>query len=113
MRHVCPLLLLALVPTTVAAQTAARDSVLYDLAPNSRLEVRTGKAGLLGFAGHEHAIRARSFSGRIVFYPDQITASHVTVSVPTESLEVLTPPDTAEIRKVTTFWTWPISRESR
>ena len=102
MRHVCPLLLLALVPTTVAAQTAARDSVLYDLAPNSRLEVRTGKAGLLGFAGHEHAVRARSFSGRIVFYPDQITASHVTVSVPTESLEVLTPPDTAEIRKVTT-----------
>jgi len=101
MRKVYPLFLLAILPTPTAAQTAARDSVSYDLVPPSRLEVRTGKAGLLGFAGHDHVIRARSFSGRIVFYPDQLTASHVTVSVPTDSLEVITPPDTAEIRKVT------------
>src|SRR6266513_3727016 len=101
MRHVCPLLLLALVPMTVAAQTAARDSVVYDLAPNSHLEVRTSKAGLLGFAGHEHAIRARAFSGRIVFYPARPEASHVSITVAAESLEVLTPPDTEEIRKVT------------
>src|SRR6266568_8397215 len=101
MRKVYPLFLLAILPTPTAAQTAARDSVSYDLVPPSRLEVRTGKAGLLGFAGHDHVIRARSFSGRIVFYPDQLTASHVTVSVPTDSLEVITPPATAEIRKVT------------
>jgi len=101
MRKVYPLFLLAILPTPTAAQTAAGDSVSYDLVPPSRLEVRTGKAGLLGFAGHDHVIRARSFSGRIVFYPDQLTASHVTVSVPTDSLEVITPPDTAEIRKVT------------
>ena len=101
MRKVYPLFLLAILPTPTAAQTAAGDSVSYDLVPPSRLEVRTGKAGLLGFAGHDHVIRARSFSGRIVFYPDQLTASHVTVSVPTDSLEVTTPPDTAEIRKVT------------
>ncbi len=84
-------------------QGAGRDSVVYDLAPAplTRFEVRTGKAGLLGFAGHEHLIQARSFSGRIVWYPDQPAASHVSVSVPTESLEVVTPPDTAEIRKVT------------
>ena len=101
MRHVCSLLLLVVVPAKAPAQSAAHDSVVYDLVPASRLDVRIGKAGLLGFAGHEHLIRARSFSGRIVFYPDHLTASHVTVSVPTESLEVLTPPDTAEIRKVT------------
>ena len=101
MRKVYPLFLLAILPTPTAAQTAAGDSVSYDLVPPSRLEVRTGKAGLLGFAGHDHVVRARSFSGRIVFYPDQLTASHVTVSVPTDSLEVITPPDTAEIRKVT------------
>ena len=101
MRKVYPLFLFAILPTPTAAQTAAGDSVSYDLVPPSRLEVRTGKAGLLGFAGHDHVIRARSFSGRIVFYPDQLTASHVTVSVPTDSLEVITPPDTAEIRKVT------------
>jgi len=76
---------------------------VYDLAPAplTRFEVRTGKAGLLGFAGHEHLIQARSFSGRIVWYPDQPAASYVSVSVPAESLEVVTPPDTAEIRKVT------------
>ncbi len=84
-------------------QGAGPDSVVYDLAPAplTRFEVRTGKAGLLGFAGHEHLIQARSFSGRIVWYPDQPAASHVSVCVPTESLEVVTPPDTAEIRKVT------------
>jgi len=76
---------------------------VYDLAPAplTRFEVLTGKAGLLGFAGHAHAIQARSFSGRIVWYPDEPPASHVTISVATDSLEVLTPPDTAEIRKVT------------
>jgi polyisoprenoid-binding protein YceI len=84
-------------------QAAGPDSVVYDLAPAplTRFEVRTGKAGLLGFAGHEHLIQARSFSGHIVWYPDQPAASHVRVSVATESLEVVTPPDTAEIRKVT------------
>ncbi len=92
---------LGLFPLTGAAQALARDSVVYDLAPASRLVVRTGKAGLLGFAGHEHLIQAREFSGSIVYYPDQPGASHVTVSIATERLEVLTPPDTAEIRKVT------------
>ena len=55
----------------------------------------------MGFAGHEHLIQATSFSGRIVWYPDQPAASHVSVSVATGRLEVVTPPDTAEIRKVT------------
>ena len=95
MCNVYPLVLLALV------QAAGPDSVVYDLSTTSHLEVRTGKAGLLGFAGHEHLIRASGFSGLIVLYPDQPAASHVTVSVATDRLEVLTPPDTAEIRKVT------------
>ena len=82
-------------------QSPVRDSVVYDLAPSSRLVVRTGKAGLLGFAGHEHLIQAREFSGRIVYYPQQPESSRVTVSIATGRLEVLTPPDTAEIRKVT------------
>jgi len=77
------------------------DSIVYTLAPSSRLEVQTGKAGLLGFAGHEHLIRARGFSGRIVYRPDAPHESRVEIVVPTESLEVLTPPDTEEIRKVT------------
>lgn len=91
-------LLLALV---TLGQSPARDSVVYELAPSSRLVVRTGKAGLFGFAGHEHLIQARQFSGRIVYYPHQPQASHLTVAIATAGLEVLTPPDTEEIRKVT------------
>jgi len=86
---------------TVLAQGAARDSVVYLLSPASRFEVQTGKAGLFGFAGHEHTIRARAFTGRIVYRPDSIGASHVEITVRSDSLEVLTPPDTEEIRKVT------------
>ncbi|HUC39684.1 MAG TPA: YceI family protein, partial [Gemmatimonadales bacterium] len=92
---------LALAPRPVPAQSVAPDSIVYALVPATRLEVTTAKAGLLGFAGHEHTIRARAFVGRIVLYPSRPNASHVTITIAAESLEVLTPPDTAEIRKVT------------
>lgn len=77
------------------------DSVVYRLVPSSRLEVKTGKAGLFGFAGHSHVIRARAFSGNVVYYPHAAARSHLQITVQADSLEVLTPPDTAEIRKVT------------
>jgi len=95
------LVALSVLPRLGAAQVIARDSVVYELAPSSRFVVRTGKAGLFGFAGHEHLIQARQFSGRVVYYPYQPQASHLAVSIATVGLEVLTPPDTAEIRKVT------------
>jgi polyisoprenoid-binding protein YceI len=77
------------------------DSVVYRLLPSSRLEVKTGKAGLFGFAGHSHRIRARSFAGQVVYYPKAPPSSHLEITVLADSLQVLTPPDTAEIRKVT------------
>jgi polyisoprenoid-binding protein YceI len=73
---------------------------VYRIHPGSRLVVKTGKAGLFGFAGHTHVIRARAVSGRLVYHPGKPT-SYLRLVVPTDSLEVLTPPDTAEIRKVT------------
>ena len=79
----------------------ALDSVVYRLAPSSRLQVKTGKAGLFGFAGHTHVIQATAFGGEVVYYPREPSKSHLEVIVRTDSLEVLTPPDTAEIRKVT------------
>ncbi len=85
----------------LASAQQAQDSIVYVLSPASRFQVKTGKAGLLGFAGHEHVIQARAVSGRIVYYPGAPAASRVEIVVPTDSLEVLTPPDTAEIRKVT------------
>jgi polyisoprenoid-binding protein YceI len=77
------------------------DSVVYRLGPGSRLLVKTGKAGLFGFAGHSHVIRADRFQGEVVYYPRNPSSSHLDIRVLTGSLEVLTPPDTAEIRQVT------------
>jgi len=80
---------------------ATRDSIVYRLARSSRLQVRTGKAGLFGFAGHAHLIEARGFTGEVVYYPGRPSSSHLDITVSTDRLEVLSPPDTAEIRKVT------------
>jgi polyisoprenoid-binding protein YceI len=77
------------------------DSVVYRLVPASRLQVKTGKAGLFGFAGHTHVIRANAFRGEVVYHPKAPAESRLTITILTDSLEVLTPPDTAEIRKVT------------
>jgi len=93
--------LLVALPATGAAQTGAADSMVYRVDSTSRLEVRTGKSGLFGFAGHNHVIRARAPSGVIVYVPADPSRSRVSVAVAAESLEVLTPPDTAERRKVT------------
>ncbi|HET9708186.1 MAG TPA: YceI family protein [Gemmatimonadales bacterium] len=98
-RTIFALLLLALFrPSPAVAQ---QDSVVYRLAPGSRFEVTAHKSGVFSFVGHEHLIRARSFSGRIVYVPSAPERSRLEVVLPTDSLEVLTPPDTAEIRKVT------------
>jgi polyisoprenoid-binding protein YceI len=83
-----------------AQEAAASDSAVYQIDPASRLVVKTGKAGLFGFAGHSHVIQARGVTGELVYHPGR-PASSLHLRVPTESLEVLTPPDTAEIRKVT------------
>ncbi|HXL10691.1 MAG TPA: YceI family protein [Gemmatimonadales bacterium] len=88
-------------PRSAPSQSVTRDSIVYHLSPASQLDVKTGKAGLFGFAGHEHLIRARGFAGRVVYYPGAPTASRVDLTVRSDSLQVLTPPDTAEIRKVT------------
>src|SRR5213080_5438324 len=84
---------LAVFPAPAVGQAASSDSVVYCLSPASRLDVKTGKAGLFGFAGHEHLIRARGFTGRVVYYPGALTASRVELTVESDSLDVLTPPD--------------------
>ena len=88
-------------PASAWAQGGGPDSVVYVLSAASRFEVKTGKAGLLGFAGHTHVVRARGFAGRVVYYPTAPSGSRLEIVVPADSLAVLTPPDTEEIRKVT------------
>ena len=83
------------------AQGVEPDSVVYVLSAASRFEVKTGKAGLLGFAGHTHVVSARVFVGRVVYYPYTPAQSRVEIVVPVDSLAVLTSSDTAETRKVT------------
>jgi polyisoprenoid-binding protein YceI len=92
--------LLALPILSARAQGTA-DSVVYTLLPQSHLDVNTGKSGLLGFVGHKHQIRAREFHGVVVHFPANPASSHLSITVATAGLEVLTPPDTEEIRKVT------------
>jgi polyisoprenoid-binding protein YceI len=94
------IVVLACSPAMARAQSSA-DSIVYRVTSESRFEVLTGRAGLLSFAGHEHLIRARSFRGTVVFFPEAPAQSRVDIRVLAESLEVLTPPDTTEIRKVT------------
>ncbi len=78
-----------------------QDSVVYLFSHDSKFEVTAHKSGLFSFAGHEHLIRARAFAGRIIYVPSAPERSRFEIVVPADSLEVLTPPDTAEIRKVT------------
>ncbi len=94
-----PLLIAALSLTPVPAGSA--DSVVYVLTPLSRFEVQVGKSGMFGFLGHEHLIRARAARGRVVYRPALPADSRVEIVVRADSLEVLTPPDTAELRQVT------------
>jgi polyisoprenoid-binding protein YceI len=87
-------------PLPEVREQAAPDSIVYYVSPGSRLVVKTGRSGLFGFAGHDHVIRARAVTGRLV-YRQAAGGSYLRLNLPTDSLEVLTPPDTAEIRKVT------------
>src|SRR3989449_11726012 len=56
---------------------------------------------MFGFLGHDHLIRAHAARGRVVYHPVVPADSRVEIVVLADSLEVLTPPDTAELRQVT------------
>jgi polyisoprenoid-binding protein YceI len=88
-------------PGLASAQAPAPDSVVYRILPTSRFEVQTGKAGVFGFAGHSHVIRARAFTGSVQYRPSDPSASRLEMTIPADSLEVMTPSDTAEKRQVT------------
>lgn len=98
-------LVCAAIPVTAAPLAAQRaaDSTVYVLAPapTSRFEVQTGSAGLFAFAGHDHLIRARALEGEVVVRAGNLADARVRIVIRADGLEVLTPPDTAEIRKVT------------
>lgn len=63
--------------------------ITYSLSAQSRLDVLTRKAGILGGFGHDHRIRARSFSGTIVYDAADVAASRVEITVQAQNLDVL------------------------
>src|SRR5258708_13457851 len=95
-RTIAASLLLAACLTTPSR--AQQDSVIYVIAPGSRFEVVTHKSGVFSFVGHEHLIRARSFSGKIVYIPSAPERSRLDSAVPSARTRVFPPPDTSEIR---------------
>jgi polyisoprenoid-binding protein YceI len=97
----------------LAVQIGVPDSLVYTVSPQSRFEVQVGRSGMLSVLGHDHLIRARAFSGRVVYRPSAPARSHLAIVVRADSLEVLTPPDTAEIRKVTEVMRGQVLRVDR
>jgi polyisoprenoid-binding protein YceI len=85
-----PLLVLVLVPLLVLRAPAARAAPrVYTLvAAQSRLTVRVGKAGLFGFAGHEHEIVAGAFRGTATFDPERPAQSSVDLTFEAGALRV-------------------------
>lgn len=61
----------------------------YRIAPDSRFDVITGKAGLFGAFGHAHRIRATEFEGKIVHDPENAFASSIEIVLQTAGLVVV------------------------
>jgi len=77
-------------PTTTIDSTAdVLAPIAYRIAPQSRFDLVTGKAGLFGAFGHMHRIRATEFDGTILYDPDNIPASSIEVTFPTAGLSVI------------------------
>lgn len=85
----------------LGAPPAAAQARSYRLLPESRFDVVTHNAGLFGLLGHEHRIRAHGVTGSLRFARDSVAASSVDLTIPVDSLEVLTPRVPSEIQAVT------------
>ncbi len=78
-------------PTTTRHSTleSVTSPGAYRIAPESRFDVITGKAGLFGAFGHKHRIRATEFDGTIVYDPDNAFGSSIEVVLQTAGLIVV------------------------
>jgi polyisoprenoid-binding protein YceI len=93
----------ALFAALAAAPAAAGSAAVYDFVPEkSEILVRTGRSGLLRFAGHRHVIRAESFEGILVL-ADEPESSRVSLAIETASLRVADKDlDAGDVAKVQT-----------
>lgn len=91
---------LAAVSLLQGARAAAQDAPSWRILPSSRFEIRTTSEGVFGFAGDDHLIRAGTVEGRVRFEPSDPSASTVELTVPADSLRVLSPVGEDDRRKI-------------
>src|SRR3954469_3661526 len=73
----------------MAAAPAQAAPSVYTLDPaHSRLTIEVGKAGLFGFAGHEHQVVAGTFRGTATFDPERLAQSSVDLTFDAGALRV-------------------------
>jgi len=94
----CVLVALCQAPAVLGQDQPERYRILPEA---SLLQVHTYKSGLLGTFGHEHDIRAHGFSGTVIFQPLDASASHVAVTVRTDSLFVVPASDSSDLPDIT------------
>lgn len=83
------LVLLPVLPLLVAEGLADATPRVYTLEPaHSRLTIQVGKAGLFGFAGHEHVVVAGTFRGTATFDPERFGQSSVDLTFDAGALGV-------------------------
>jgi polyisoprenoid-binding protein YceI len=76
-------------PLALAGPVAHAGSSHYTLDPGaSRLTIHVGKAGLMGFVGHEHEVVAGTFHGAATFDPEKISQSTVDLTFDVGALQV-------------------------
>jgi polyisoprenoid-binding protein YceI len=85
--HAIAALALALLALGLVAQVGAAQALRYEIdRERSTVYAVTGRAGAFGFLGHDHAILATEWSGRICYAPDDPAAASVQLTVPTRAL---------------------------
>lgn len=77
-------LLVGVFPPPTSAQPA---TYTFDTA-ESWLVVKLTKAGIAAALAHDHAVRAATFSGSVVYDPDDASACAVEITIPVEELVV-------------------------
>ena len=81
-------MVLGAVALLAAGRSSAEDRHFFLDPSRSVLTIRTGKAGLFAFAGHEHLIRVSSVRGKIVANAAALEASSVSLTIDAGSLTV-------------------------
>ena len=73
---------------SVAVAATAAERAYSVTGSESRFLIQVGRSGLFKFAGHEHEVLARSFTGRILADPEALERSSVSLSFKSAALQV-------------------------